>query len=77
MDKSKRMQFYYSLYGRTQKKGILKKYNCYKFSDTIILSPIGSSEMIKEFLQKWDIPFLEFPILIPLKIEQYILKKEK
>lgn len=75
LNKSKRMQFYYSLYGRDKKGGILEKNKCYKFSDTIILAPIESSDMIKNFLESWKVKYVGFPILIPKRIKNHILKK--
>lgn len=76
LSKSRRMQFYYSLYGRGKASGILKKNNCYKFSDSIIFSPIESSEIIKAFFDKWKIVYINFPILMPNKIVQYRLKND-
>ncbi len=63
--KSNRMRFYYSLYGRNGQKGVLKELSAIKFSGSIILCPVQSSEGIKEYLQSWDIDFIEFPLLIP------------
>lgn len=71
MNKSKRMRFYYSLNGRGKEKGILKKNKCYKFADKIILSPIENSETMKNFLEKWEIKFMQFPVIIPQKTVKY------
>lgn len=76
LNKSKRMQFYYSLYGRGKQEGILKKIKCYKFSDSIILSSIENSEIIKNFLDRWKIKYTEFPILVPKRIVKYMFLKE-
>ena len=75
LNKSQRMQFYYSLNGRAKRQGILEKNKCYKFSDRIILSPIESSETIKSFLERWNIKYVEFPIIIQKRIIKYVLKK--
>jgi len=75
MNKSKRMRFYYSLYGRGKEKGILKNNNSYKFSDSIILVPIENSEIIKDFLENWEIKHTKFSILIPDMIVEYGLRK--
>ena len=48
-NKSQRMQFYYSLYGRNS-EGMLKKLGLYKFSERIIISPVENSEEVKEYL---------------------------
>lgn len=73
---SKRMQFYYALYGRGKNKGLLKKNKLYKFSQEIIISEVESSELIKEFFEKWKIDYEEFPIILPERIFKYrILKK--
>lgn len=67
--KSKRMRFYYALYGRKKhEEGILKKTQSVKFSDTVILTPINYAEETREFLDVWKINFIETPILIPLRI---------
>lgn len=76
LNKSKRMQFYYSLYGRSRQEGILKKNKCYKFSDSIILSSIENSETIKNFLDSWKIKYVEFPVLVPKRIVKYIFLKK-
>ena len=68
LNKSKRMMFYYSLYGRGQ-KGILKELEAIKFSDTILLCPIKNTENMKQYLQEWDVDFLEFPALIPIRLK--------
>jgi len=60
--------FYYSLYGRGQ-KGILKELEAIKFSDTILLCPIKNTENMKQYLQEWDVDFLEFPALIPIRLK--------
>jgi len=77
LNKSKRMTFYYSLYGRGKEKGILEKNKSYKFSSTIILASVENSEVIKSFLEKWKINYTEFPIIIPETIIKYSLSKEK
>ena len=68
LNKSKRVMFYYSLYGRGSNKGILDKYDLIKFSDTVILSPIDKSESVKEYLDQWNIKYSEVPTLIPKRI---------
>ena len=70
---SKRMQFYYALYGRKKEKGILEKSNCLKFSDSIILSPIENSELLKNFFKKNSIQFIEIPVLIPERVLNYLV----
>jgi len=73
---SGRMLFYYSLYGRNKNEGILKKLNSIKFSDTVFLVPIENQEKFKEFLDYWKLQYIEFQILIPLRIiESDIFKK--
>lgn len=77
LNKSKRMQFYYGLYGRGKENGLLRKTNSYKFSDSVVFSDIHKSEIIKEFFDKWKIKYLHFPIIIPARILTYILKNEQ
>ncbi len=71
MNKSERMRFYYSLYGRGGKKGVLEKNSCYKFSESIIISPVERLEEIKSFLESWKIKYVEIPVLIPKRIVDY------
>lgn len=73
LSKSDRMRFYYSLYGRTaDQKGILKETEAIKFSERVILCPVKNAERIKEYLEKWKIKFLEFPILIPDRLKSIL-----
>jgi predicted nucleotidyltransferase len=66
-NKSDRMRFYYSLYGRNG-PGILKKLGAMKFAETIILCPIDNKEQMKEYLLSWKLEFKETPVLIPKRI---------
>lgn len=68
LNKSKKMQFYYALHGRGKEKGLLKQNQCYKFSEGILLCPAINSETIKNFLERWKLKYLNFPILIPNRI---------
>lgn len=68
-NKSMRMRFYYSLYGRGKEKGMLKELNVIKFSETILLCPVENEEMMKEYLNNWNMEYKEFPILIPTRIK--------
>ncbi len=77
MSKSTRMRFYYSLYGRGKDKGILVKFNSYKFSDSVLLVPFEKTEEIKRFLDSWSIKYLEVPVLIPKRIVNYKIFIEK
>jgi predicted nucleotidyltransferase len=71
-NKSERMRFYYSLYGRGNNQGILEKIKAIKFSDTLLLCPIDNSEKLKDFLEFWKIKYLEFPILIPQRLKNLL-----
>ena len=75
-NKSQRMRFYYSLYGRNS-KGMLKELKLYKFSERIIISPVENSEKVKDYLSSWNIKYLEIPILIPTRIVDSEILKEK
>jgi len=73
--KSKSMRFYYALYGRSNDtEGVLQKYHSIKFSDTILLTPLEYSEPMKDFLAHWEIPFMQLPILFPMRMEAVIQK---
>ena len=75
-NKSQRMRFYYSLYGRNS-EGMLKKLKLYKFSERIILSPLEESEKVKDYLNSWKMDYLEVPILIPTRILESDIIKER
>lgn len=75
LNKSDRMRFYYSLYGRGKQFGILKKLNLIKFSETIVLCPIENEYNMVNYLDTWKIKYTKFPILIPERIKN-VLKGE-
>lgn len=66
-NKSERMRFYYSLYGRNS-PGILKKLGAIKFAETIILCPVDNKEQMKEYLLSWKLEFKEMSVLIPKRV---------
>lgn len=73
LNKSERMRFYYSLYGRTKDQlGMIKELNAIKFSESILLCPIQSVERMKDYLKNWKLYFIEFPILIPNRLKTII-----
>jgi predicted nucleotidyltransferase len=73
LNKSEKMRFYYSLYGRTKnQQGIIKSLNSIKFSDSIILCPIDKSEEMSEYLKNWNISYTQFPILIPSRLKNIL-----
>jgi len=75
-NKSQRMRFYYSLYGRNS-EGMIKRLKLHKFSERIIISLIEESENVKEYLNSWGIKYVEVPVLMPVRIfESDVLKKE-
>ena len=67
-NKSERMRFYYSLYGRGKEKGILDKLKGLKFSGSTIFCPIESTEEMKEFFDNWNMEYMQFPVLVPERI---------
>ena len=74
-NKSNRMRFYYSLHGRSKNdKGIVDDLNLIKFSDTILFCPIKNAEKMKEYLDYWKIKYLEFPIMIPTRLNNLFNK---
>lgn len=76
LNKSLRMRFYYSLYGRNA-EGMIKRLKLYKFSERIIIAPVEVSEEVKEYLNSWNINYTEIPILIPARIVQSDAFQEK
>ena len=66
-NKSQRMRFYYSFYGRNT-EGMLKKLRLHKFSERVIISPVEESERVKDYLNSWKIKYLEIPVLMPIRI---------
>ena len=72
-NKSERMRFYYSLYGRGKNyRGIIKELDLIKFSDTILLAPITQTEKTREFLESWKIEYKEFPVLMPARLKNIL-----
>ena len=71
-NKSKRMMFYYGLYGRNKNQGILKELNSIKFSGTIILCPLENSNKMEGFFKNLEIDFITFQILIPERINNIL-----
>jgi len=71
LTKSKRMLFYYSLYGRrTGETGMLSALQAVKLTDSTLLVPVSKSEEAKIYLASWHIDFMEIPLLIPQRIVQ-------
>lgn len=68
-NKSDRMRFYYSLYGRNKNEGMLVKLELKKFSDTILLCPIKNEYTMQTYLDVWKINYVKFPILIPGRLK--------
>lgn len=69
LNKSERMRFYYSLYGRGS-EGMLKKLNGIKFSERVIIVPADKSEETVQYFNNWKMSYLETPILIPSRITE-------
>ena len=68
LNKSDRMKFYYSLYGRNRGKGMLKILNAIKFSENMILVPVERIEEARDYLSSLNIEYKETPVLIPERI---------
>jgi predicted nucleotidyltransferase len=68
-NKSDRMRFYYSLYGRGENEGMLKELKSNKFSDSILLCPVDNENRMKEYLESWKIKYIEIPVLMPERIK--------
>ena len=68
MNNSKRMKFYYSLYGRRSVIGVLETFRSYKFSDNLIVSPIEQADNIKGFFESNGIRFDIINVLLPTRI---------
>ncbi|MDP3728340.1 MAG: nucleotidyltransferase domain-containing protein [bacterium] len=58
-------KFYHALNGRSGKEGILGQLSGIKLSDNIILAPLNKIELMKAFLDSWEIEYLYIPLLIP------------
>ena len=65
LNKSERMRFYYSLYGRGSLKGILAENKAEKFSETIILCAPEKDYKIEDFFNAWKIEYTKLPLLNP------------
>lgn len=71
LNKSKRMLFYYSLYGRKKgESGMLGTLQATKLTDSTLWVPVAKSEEAKTYLASWHIDFMEIPLLIPQRIVQ-------
>lgn len=70
LNKSDRMRFYYSLYGRGKRGGMLYELKGYKFSDNILMVPINCLEQAKDYIDNWKMKHFEIPVLIPSRIIQ-------
>ncbi len=72
----KKTKFYYALNGRFGKEGVLKKLECIKISNNLVLTPLFNIEEFKEFLEFWGINYIYIPTLIPKRInKKNILEK--
>ncbi len=67
-NKSDRMRFYYALYGRNNAGGILKELGAIKFAETIVICPLNTSEVMKDFFKSWNIEYIAAHILVPKRI---------
>ena len=70
LNKSNRMRFYYALYGRDYKSGMIKLLKAIKFSDSIIIIDSEEEYPTKEFMDSWKLEYISFPILIPTRITE-------
>ncbi len=61
-------KFYHALNGRSGEEGMLRKLNCIKLSDNIILAELDKIELTKEFLDTWKIDYKYIPLLIPKRM---------
>jgi len=68
LTKTKKIQFYYSLYGRNKNEGMMQKLGLIKFSESTILCPIEKSEEAREYLQQQNISYTESSILLLSRI---------
>ena len=73
LNKTKRMRFYHALYGRNS-KGVLEETGSVKFTQTIIIAEMRSSEQLKEFFEQWGIPVVMVPVMIPSRITETIIR---
>ncbi len=65
-------KFYYTLNGR-KSSGLLKKLNCVKLSDNIILSPLDKIDELKDFFEFWKIDYKYIPTMIPSRMKKVLL----
>ncbi|HLD89050.1 MAG TPA: nucleotidyltransferase domain-containing protein [Candidatus Nanoarchaeia archaeon] len=62
--KSRRMQFYYALYGRGT-RGVIESTGSKKFSNETILTPIRNADQMKQFFDDNEIEYFFLPVLYP------------
>jgi len=68
LNKSQKMMFYYSLYGRNKSSGMLSELKAYKFLEGALIVPLLNYEPAKNYFQNWKIKYVEVNMLIPQRI---------
>ena len=64
LNKSQRMRFYYSLYGRTKKdKGMVDELKLNKFSREVLICSPEHIKELRDYLSGWNIEFKEVRML--------------
>ncbi len=57
LSNSNKTKFLFSLSGRRNEKGLIEKFNMKKLGKSVLLCPIEKTELIREFLEKWEVKF--------------------
>ena len=74
MNASKKMMFYYSLFGRGKEQGVLQVYKSQKLSDNLIIVPVNNSENIRDFLDSKKIRYKSVNVLFSSIINKFLEK---
>jgi predicted nucleotidyltransferase len=60
----KKRTFYFALYGRGNKEGILERSRGIKISNNFVVVPVDSSDVLREFFRTWGVNSYSFRALI-------------
>ena len=66
--KLKKTKFYYALNGRGSSEGMFHELDCIKLADNILMVPLIKIELMRDFLDSWNLDYIYIPTLIPERL---------
>lgn len=63
LEKSKKVLFYYALYGKKKHEGLLKKLNGRLIGRSVVFIPVDFVDELKEFLERWGVDVYRIDVL--------------